>query len=342
MTSYGIDVSTWNTVADWNAVRGNGITFASIKITESTGYVSPAASAQANGARNAGVAPGGYHFARNDSTPEAQAQFFASECRARALLQPGSFVPMLDIEAAELRATAPAFTQRFISAFRVYSGQLKIAVYSNLDWFQNVLQPNQWADGNVFLWIADWNGNPGHPRWSHPRLALHQHTDAGTVPGVNGTVDRDATVDPFTLDQMIVGSTPVIPNSTPTPGDVMFDFVCNTDTFTPPNGNLSDHGTTNPNVRLLLGGGYAQPVTWADVQAKDKTYGGDGTGSVLGLATADYQKYVTLDAQVRARDAALTGGSATGGATAAQVTTIVDAAFANHDATLTYHQITGS
>lgn len=345
MTEYGIDISAWNTVTDWGAVRGNGIAFTSIKVTESTNYVSPDASAQANGARNAGIAVGGYHFARNDSTPESQAQFFASECRARALLQAGSFVPMLDMEATELRGSAVDFTRRFITAFRVYSGQSKVAVYSNLDWFQNVLRADQWADGNTFLWIAVWNGNPGNPGWSHPRLALHQHTDAGTVPGVNGVVDRDCTMPAFTLAQTLVGDAPPVP-AVSTPGDIMFEFVCNLDTFTfGPSGSLADQATTNPNVFLLAGGGYAIPATWHDVQAKDKAYGGDGTGSVLGLSTADYGKYVDLDAKVRARDLNLTTlgtvAAPSGGATPAEVTSIVDNAFATHDATLTYHSTNG-
>lgn len=345
MTEYGIDVSNWNTVTDWSAVRGNGVSFVSIKATESTGYASPAVAGQTNASRTAGVTPGGYHFARNDTTPEAQARYFAAECAAHALLLPGSFVPMLDLEAAELRGTADAFAVRFISAFRIYSGQSKIAVYSNLDWFQNVLHPAQWADSNVFLWIADWNGDPGHPAWSHPRLALHQHTDAGAVSGVVGNVDRNATVAPFTVAAMTVGTPSILPPSVTTPGDVMFEFLCNTDTFVPPKGNLSDKATTNANVVLLVGGGYVEPATWADVQAKDKTYGGDGTGSVLGLSPATYARYVDLDSKLRARDANLmtlgTVAAPSGGATPAQVTAIVDEAFAHHDATLTYRSITG-
>lgn len=127
------------------------------------------------------------------------------------------------------------------------------------------------------------------------------------------------------------------------PGDIVFEFVVNGDTFTPPNGNLSDKATTNSNVLLLLGGGYAAKATWADVQAKDKSYGGDGTGSVLGKPAAGYQAFVDLDAAVRARDAHLTtlpsagGGS---GASKADVEQVVDAAFADHNATLTYNKIT--
>lgn len=345
MTEYGIDISRWNTVSDWGAVRANGITFASVKVTESTGYVSPVASAQVNGARNAGIVVGGYHFARNDTTPEAQAQFFASECRARALLQVGSFVPMLDLEAAELRGSADAFAGRFIRAFRVYSGQSAVAVYSDSDWFHTVLHPDQWADDAVFLWIATWNGTPGSPGWSHPQLALHQHTDAGTVPGVAGNVDRDATVAPFTLPRLCVGDAGKTPSVTTTSlGDTMFEFLANTDSpVADPTKPLSaTNGYTQ--VKLLLGGGLLGPATWSDVHAKDRAWGGDGTGSVLGVGATQYQAYIDTDTAVRAAVTNLetiTGGGAGAGATPAQVTSIVDAAFANHDATLTYHSTNG-
>ncbi|MFD1044426.1 GH25 family lysozyme [Kibdelosporangium lantanae] len=43
LTDYGIDLSHWNSVSDWNAVYGNGIRFASIKLTESTIMVDPTA-----------------------------------------------------------------------------------------------------------------------------------------------------------------------------------------------------------------------------------------------------------------------------------------------------------
>jgi hypothetical protein len=174
-----------------------------------------------------------------------------------------------------------------------------------------------------------WSGNQ-----VDGRIQLLQRLGSVTVGGVACDVNEQHT-DYF-------GQSAITPAVTTSPGDIVFEFVCNTDTFS--GTNLSDHATTNPHVLQLLGGGYAVPATWADVQAKDKAYGGDGTGSVLGKAAADYQVYVDLDAAVRARDAHLTGlGSAgTAGATPAEVQTIVDAAFADHDATLTYNKITGS
>lgn len=54
---------------------------------------------------------------------------------------------MLDMEAAELRGQGDAFVRAFIS------GQSKILNYANLDWWRNVLHPDQWAD-DVYLWTA--------------------------------------------------------------------------------------------------------------------------------------------------------------------------------------------
>jgi LysM repeat protein len=80
-------------------------------------------------------------------------------------------------------------------------------VYANLDWWRNVLDPGQWADDNVYLWIARYNGDPGNPGWNHSKLALHQHTNKGQVPGIPKAVDRNATMGGFTLDMLTIGAT---------------------------------------------------------------------------------------------------------------------------------------
>ncbi len=186
MTDYGIDISHWNRVADWRAVRGNNITYASIKVTESTDFIDDAATGHTAGARGAGICAGGYHFAR--TTPvDRQVDHFVAQLNARGLLAAGSLAPMLDMEAAELRGDANPFVSRFITRFREITGRRTVLVYANLDWWRNVLRPNEWADQDVFLWIARYNGDPGNPGWAHPRLALHQHTNKGSVTGIPAT-----------------------------------------------------------------------------------------------------------------------------------------------------------
>ncbi|MDT8910881.1 LysM peptidoglycan-binding domain-containing protein [Amycolatopsis sp. PS_44_ISF1] len=214
MTDYGIDVSHWNTITNWEAVRGNNISFASFKLTESTDYTDPTSAARIQPARSAGLVPGGYHFARPGNVA-GQVAHFAGQLRACGLLGGGSLAPMLDMEAAELRPGANAFVSDFISRLRAATGIRKVLVYANIDWFTHVLDPGRWADDDVLLWIARYNGDPGNPGWSHPRLAVHQHTQHGNVPGVKGTVDRDVTMGPWTLANLTVDGAAPSPGPAP-------------------------------------------------------------------------------------------------------------------------------
>jgi GH25 family lysozyme M1 (1,4-beta-N-acetylmuramidase) len=250
LTDYGIDVSHWNRVNDWNAVRGNGISYASIKLTESTIMVDPAAGGHVTGARGAGIRCGGYHFARNLDV-DAQADRFTDNLRRHGLLDTGSLAPMLDMEAAELRGNADTFVRAFIRRYRIASGQSKILVYANLDWYRNVLHPDTWADDDVFLWIARYNGDPGNPGWTHPRLALHQHTSTGTVPGIPGNVDRNATIGTYTLDTLTLGGTgaPPPPPPPPAPGGDTYTVVAG-DTLS---GIAAKYGTTWQELQRING-----------------------------------------------------------------------------------------
>lgn len=207
MTDFGIDLSHFNTVNDWEAVRGNGISFVSVKLTESTAHLDLAAADHVTGARAARIHAGGYHFARPGDIP-GQVRLFASRLRALGLLDGGSMAPMLDMEAGALRPTANAFVADFVARLRAETGVRRVLVYANLDWFTHVLRPAEWVDPDVLLWIARFNGAPGHPGFAHPNLVLHQHSSTGTVPGIPGHVDRDATVGAHTVASLLSGGRP--------------------------------------------------------------------------------------------------------------------------------------
>lgn len=203
---FGIDVSHHNVVNDWHKVRGNNITFASVKVTDGEEFVDPQARHHVPGARAAGVRVGGYHFARKGNVQTQVDQFF-EQLHARALLSSTSMAPVLDIEEASgLRATANSFIPQFIAKLRAKAGIKRVFVYANLDWFTNVLRPNEWADANVMLWIARFNGNPGKPGFTHPKLVLHQHSKTGKVPGIAGHVDRDATIGTHKLADLLLSA----------------------------------------------------------------------------------------------------------------------------------------
>jgi lysozyme len=197
MTDYGVDISHYNTVQDWNAVHGNNISYALLKVTESTDYVDPSAAGYADGARGAGIAAGGYHFARPVDVA-GQVAHFADRLNERGLLAPGSVWPALDMEADGF-GDPNGFVRDFIAQFRQRTNAPGVLVYANLNWWTTILRPDDWAGDGVLLWIARYNGDPGNPGWAHPKLALHQHSDKGSVPGIAATVDRDATVGGYSL-----------------------------------------------------------------------------------------------------------------------------------------------
>lgn len=196
VTDYGIDISHHNAVDDWKAVRGNNITYTILKVTESVDFIDDAATGHNIGARDQGIVTGGYHFARPVDVGQ-QVAHFAAQLNARKLIDRGSLWPTLDME-AEGFGNPNAFVADFIRQFRDRTGVRGMIVYANLNWFQNILRPDDWADDNVLLWIARYNGDPGNPGWAHPRLALHQHSNEGQVPGIPGPVDRNATIGAYT------------------------------------------------------------------------------------------------------------------------------------------------
>lgn len=222
---YGIDVSRWNNVVNWNSVRSNGISFASVKLTQGDYLTSPTVVAQVDGARRAGIAVGGYHFGDVKVPVERNVSRFVSVGRERGVFAPGSFAPMLDLENSPgdniywNANSANSFVPRFIRQLRDATGVGPVAVYASLSVWQNMLRPNEWADDQVFLWVAVYNGDPGNLRgWTHPRAALHQHTSEGNVPGVAGHVDRNVTLGSFTTQSMTIGNVaPPAPGPAPTP-----------------------------------------------------------------------------------------------------------------------------
>lgn len=140
----GLDVSTYQTLADWSPV---GLAFliarASIGTTKDSMYDKHIAKAKA-----AGLVTGAYHFNLDDaaSTPEQQADLFVQAAGDVDLL-------FLDVEGA--RAFEPAESQRFIA--RVQSKGKRIGLYMSLSPFRD--------DGQDYNWIAFWSATPPTKHW---------------------------------------------------------------------------------------------------------------------------------------------------------------------------------
>ncbi|MFJ9541754.1 lysozyme [Streptomyces sp. NPDC101225] len=94
----GHDISSHQKNVDWSRAKAKGARFVYVKATESTTYRNPYFTRQYNGARDAGIIRGAYHFALPDrSSGTAQAAYFVrhgGQWRADGRTLP----PALDIE----------------------------------------------------------------------------------------------------------------------------------------------------------------------------------------------------------------------------------------------------
>lgn len=197
-----IDISVYNAVTSWDAVRADGIVGASIKVSQQVNYLNPSCKAQVAGARGAGVVPGGYHFGDPRVSAAAQAEFFVRNARPHGLFDGGALAPMYDAENWEGGGlvwpnpkTLNSHIAEHIRVVREETGVRRHLVYGSLSWWGSWIDPDLWADDDVLLWIAVYNGDPGNiAPWSHPNDALHQHTSDGIVAGIPDRVDKNVTL----------------------------------------------------------------------------------------------------------------------------------------------------
>lgn len=211
MSDYGIDVSGYNTITSWAAVRGVGNSWAWAKATQAGGYTNPLLASQMTAGRAAGVVMGAYHFPDPRVSVAANVAHFVAVAQPQGAFDAGAFIPMLDLENSAgdgilwTAAAANSFIPAFRDALRAATGQQLLCVYAAESWWANgFLTPGVWADDGVFLCAAQYTGQPGQLGWSHPRLAVHQYTDAAPTPGATKPTDRSVITAPWSLADLTI------------------------------------------------------------------------------------------------------------------------------------------
>ncbi|WP_158885093.1 glycoside hydrolase family 25 protein [Amycolatopsis anabasis] len=170
----GLDIYRYQQVTDWRVVRGHGVSFVWVKLTDGGGPAPVRGDRQVSGARSAGIPVGGYHFAQTSPSPERQAEILISEVRR---LGADGLVPMLDLEKPFVPdRAAREFGVRFCR--RVAELGYQPGVYMNNS-FAKALRPDTW-DTRPVLWIARYGARPAY---GGP-YDVHQYSDTGRVPGI--------------------------------------------------------------------------------------------------------------------------------------------------------------
>jgi lysozyme len=177
----------------FDAMKRAGVFGVWHKVSEGETFTDPDWHARAWQARKAGLRVGGYHFARPEhGNAEAQAAYFVAHL---GKVQRRDLHPVLDLEVND--ANLPSLTlhlwaRTFLARVHKLSG-VRALTYSSPSYIGAQHWPRTFGTG-AGLWLAEWGPNDGRDHGYHVpspwrRVAAHQYTSVGTIPGVHGKVD---------------------------------------------------------------------------------------------------------------------------------------------------------
>lgn len=189
---HGIDVSHYQGNVDWAKVAAAGVVFAYAKATGGVTFVDPRFAANAKAAPAAGLHFGAYHFFLPSDDPTAQAEHFLSVAKPRK----GTLPPVLDLEKTD--GASDDLAQKAVTWLEHVKEKTGCTplVYASSAFYDSHLGA---ALSDYPLYLADYAQSPKLPSDAGP-LVLWQHSQTGTVRGINGHVD---------LDLYEAGSTPI-------------------------------------------------------------------------------------------------------------------------------------
>ena len=188
MSVTGIDVSYHNGDINWERVKKSGIEFAMIRTgygIKSDSQIDKKFKQNIEGAKNAGIDVGVYHYSYANSSKQAVEE--AKFCLEIISKYDIDYPVCYDIEDSSLlQFNRQAKTDMCIS----FCDEIELAgyyamIYCNVNWLNNHLYSDQLLN-KYDLWLAQWYAEK-------PSIfcGMWQNTDKGIVDGISGYVDID-------------------------------------------------------------------------------------------------------------------------------------------------------
>jgi lysozyme len=189
----GIDVSKYQGEIDWQQVRDGGVRFAWIKATEGGDVVDSKFQANWEGARAAGIPRGAYHFMFWCRPWQEEANWFIKNVP----VEPDALPPVLDVEATPQSKMCKRTLERdkAIADMRLILQELerhygkRPVIYSSVDFYQSILFDG--ALSEYPIWVRSTKYHPA-VRYGDRHWHIWQYASDGSVPGIQGAVDRNA------------------------------------------------------------------------------------------------------------------------------------------------------
>ncbi|MEL7065412.1 MAG: GH25 family lysozyme [Bacteroidota bacterium] len=185
----GIDVSHYQGSIDWEAVAASGVKFAFVKATEGFTWRDARFRSNWQGAKQAGIAVGAYHFFRTkDGTRQANNILRRLD---EVGFEPGDLLPVIDVEtwdpAAGSQSTYISYIEDWLTRVEDKLGR-KAIIYTFASFWRRIGNPDQFSEYPI--WAVDLSrpNNPRIPRgWTDYDVLQYDHH--GSVAGISGDVD---------------------------------------------------------------------------------------------------------------------------------------------------------
>ena len=185
---HGVDVSRWQGNINWPKLRAQGANFAYIKATDGGDHIDPMFKTNWNGANEAGLKRGAYHFFYWCRTGAEQAEWFIRNVPKSANALP----PVIDVEynhgsRCKKRPSRELVLKKmktFMDRLEAHYGQRPI-IYTAPDFYEDNLQGEF---GSHPFWLRS---TAAHPRKVYPdrKWVFWQYSGTGLSPGVKGEID---------------------------------------------------------------------------------------------------------------------------------------------------------
>ncbi|ASR38618.1 hypothetical protein BAY61_30540 [Prauserella marina] len=186
----GHDVSSWQGKVDWKASASAGAKFVYVKATEGTGYRSDTFNDQYDGAYDAGLIRGAYHFARPDVSGGAeQARYFVENgggWSADGRTLPGAldmeYSPKGDACYGKSPSAMVAWIKDFSRSYAAATGRAPV-IYTSTGWWKKCTGDSPDFGTTNPLWLARYAPEIGPLPSGWQAQTIWQFSDSGKLPG---------------------------------------------------------------------------------------------------------------------------------------------------------------
>ncbi|WP_298844751.1 GH25 family lysozyme [Clostridium sp.] len=175
----GIDISSYQQNVDFVKVKNSGIEIVYIKATEGITYNNPLLESQYNGAMEAGLKIGFYHYVKAND-PILEAKHFLSAIAGLS----ADCKYVIDVEEASERTTTQISSNVRLFANYLISNGKEVCIYTNDNFYSTYLDNSV---KNIPLWVAHY----GVAKPDAINYIGFQYSSSGIVNGINGPVDLD-------------------------------------------------------------------------------------------------------------------------------------------------------